>query len=55
MLNKEITLDEYVERAKQELDEFKQEWIEHHKEDPENWPMHLGEVDWMEQELTHRF
>jgi hypothetical protein len=55
MLNKEITLNEYVEKAKQELDKFKQEWSEHHNEDPRNWPMCLGEVEWMEQELSHRF
>lgn len=55
MRNKEITLDEYVEKAKQELDKFKQEWIEQHKEDPRNWPMRLGEGEWIQQELSHRF
>ena len=54
-MSKSITIDEYVEKCKKELDEFEQIWKKENKKDPENWPMEMPEVEWGDHELTQRF
>lgn len=50
-----MTLEEYVKRAKMELDEFEAQWKQDHSRDPKNFPMELQEDEWKEQELAVRF
>ena len=50
-----MTIDEYVQKAKDELDEFADLWQEEHRADPNNWPLDFSEEEWAEQELAHRF
>ena len=46
---KEETLDEFVARAKSEVDKFAEEWRKGRETDPEHWPMSLPPGDWDEQ------
>lgn len=50
-----MTLEEYVEISKKELDEFKENYLLDHKNDPENWHLEMGDGEWVEQELSFRF
>ena len=50
-----MTIDEYVEKAKSELDNFRTKWLLAHENDPENWPLDLDEGAWGQQELDERF
>lgn len=50
-----MTLEEYVKRAKMELDEFESQWKQDYSRDPRNFSMELQEDEWEEQELAARF
>jgi len=50
-----MELIEYIKKAKQELDDFAQEYLKGHESEPELWPLDMDEVDWGDQELTSRF
>lgn len=50
-----MTLQEYVEKAKAELDRFKENWLEENWKSPSAWPLDLEESEWEEQELSDRF
>ena len=53
-MEKEITLEEYLEIVRQEIEEFKEKYIEGHEQDPKNFPLKMAEGDWNEQELAFR-
>ena len=48
-----MTLDEYVEKAKKELDDFKKEYLKEYAKDPKNWPLEMDEGEWDEQENAY--
>lgn len=55
-----MSLDEYIEQAKRELDEFRAFYLSSRElcnpDRAENhWPLDLSEGEWGEQELAHRF
>lgn len=50
-----MTLEEYVEMVKKDLDEFESNWKNSHESDPENWPMEMNEGNWDEQLLSYKF
>ena len=50
-----MTLDEYIEESKAELDKFREHYKQENKKDPENWPLEAEDIDWAEQELGFRF
>ena len=53
-MENEITLEEYLERARQEIETFKEWYIESHEQASKNFPLKMTESDWNEQELTFR-
>jgi len=50
-----MTLREYIELAKKELDSFEETWIEESENNPSFYPMEMDEGEWVEQELAIRF
>jgi len=44
-----LNLQEYVEIAKKEIDDFKKEWEESSKKDPSNYPETMCIEDWEDQ------
>lgn len=50
-----MTVQEYVAKAKAELDAFQKNWEEKMIEEPQNYPAELEEGDWGDQELADRF
>jgi len=48
-----MTVSEYVQMAKKELDEFEAKWII--GEENDNWPHDLDEGEWCDQEMAVRF
>ena len=53
-MESEITLEEYLEIVRQEIEEFKERYVEGHEQDPKNFPLKMTEGDWNEQELAFR-
>ena len=53
-MENEITLEEYVETIRQELERFKEKYTEWHKIEPDIFPLKMDEGDWNEQELSFR-
>ena len=53
-MENEITLKEYLERVRQEIEKFKERYIESHEQAPKNFPLVMTESDWNEQELAFR-
>ena len=53
-MGKEITLEEYLEIIRQEMEKFKERYIEGHEQAPKNFPLKMTEGDWNEQELAFR-
>ena len=53
-MESEITLEEYLEIVRQEMEKFKEEYIECHKIDPKNFSLKMTESDWNEHELNFR-
>ena len=53
-MESEITLEEYLEIVRQEIEEFKERYVEGHEQDPKNFPLKMAEGDWNEQELAFR-
>ena len=53
-MGKEITLEEYLEIVRQEMEKFKEKYIEGHEIEPKNFPLKMTEGDWNEQELAFR-
>ena len=45
----DLTLEEFTERMKLEVTEFRQNWEDENKLDPEGWPMRMSEEDWFKQ------
>jgi hypothetical protein len=50
-----MTVDEYVEKSKIELDNMAKMFKDNHEKDPNGWPVEMEEDDWTEQELAARF
>jgi hypothetical protein len=50
-----VTIHEYVEKAKKELDDMVEEYEKGNKASPIMWPLEAGEGEWVEQELAARF
>lgn len=48
-----MTVSEYVQMAKKELDGFEARWII--GEENDNWPKDLDFRDWVDQEVAVRF
>ncbi len=44
-----MTFDEFIKREKERVTRFESFWRRHAKENSVEWPMNLGEADWMEQ------
>lgn len=53
-MESEITLEEYLEIVRQEIEEFKERYVEGHEQDSKNFPLKMTEGDWNEQELAFR-
>ena len=53
-MESEITLEEYLEIVRQEIEEFKERYVEGHEQDPKTCPLKMTEGDWNEQELAFR-
>lgn len=45
-----ISLEEYINLRKGELESFYGHWLAQHQEDPDNWPLEMNYPDWSEQE-----
>lgn len=50
-----MTLEEYVESAKKEIDKFQRQWEKGRKKNPENYPEELDKDEWRDQEHVYRF
>ena len=50
-----MKLNEYIEQAKIELDDFKYLYELGHAENPERWPMEMDDSEWGELELDSRW
>lgn len=50
-----MTVQEYVAKAKAELDAFQKNWEDKMKTEPDNYPADLDEGEWGDQELASRF
>lgn len=50
-----MTLEEYATLAKVEIDKMVSDYMEEHKNNPDNWPLDRTEADWGEEELMQRF
>ena len=50
-----MTLDEYIDKSKEELETLRKHYKEMSELDPENWPFEMNEGEWSEQELGYRF
>lgn len=48
-------IDEYIEKAKRELDAMRELFLANHKESPDMWPLEMAEGEWVENELSERF
>jgi hypothetical protein len=46
---KEITLDDFIDRAIDHVRTFAKVWRENMDENPEDWPYNLPEAEWWEQ------
>lgn len=44
--DKEITLDNYMARVREALDDFEREHREGHEDSPESWPLKMRLGDW---------
>lgn len=47
----EISLIQFVNQRKAELDKFAEQWLENNCHNPDDWPVYLPKADWEEQEL----
>lgn len=50
-----MTIVEYAEKAKKEIDDMVLMYVKENKKDPNNWPLDLPVGEWGEQELNIRF
>jgi hypothetical protein len=50
-----MTIDEYVEKAKKEIDGMAKLFKDNHEMAPERWLLEMEEDDWMDQEFAIRF
>jgi len=50
-----MKLEDYIEKAKKELDDLQNQFVESNKKDPDMWPLEMEETDWGDQELAARF
>lgn len=48
----EISVDEYVENRKQELERFRVNWKRLEQEQPDEYPSMMEDGDWFEQETA---
>lgn len=44
-----MTLIEYIDQCKKDLDDFEQIWVSKNKKYPDNWPLSLSKSEWDEQ------
>lgn len=47
----EISLIEFINKRKNELDRFAAQWMLNAQQEPEDWPLFLELVEWKEQEV----
>lgn len=47
------TLEQFVERVKQELGDFEKNWRDNHSVAPKSWPMTMSSGDWDDQFSSH--
>ena len=50
-----MTLDEYIDKSKKELETLRKHYKDMLELDPENWPCEMPEGEWNQQELDYRF
>lgn len=43
-----MTLDEFMVELRMTADVFQWQWLEHHKLDPDVWPLDMDAGDWYE-------
>ena len=48
-----MKLEEFIKKLHEEVDEFKEYYLQERKKDPKNWPLKFEEVDWFEQFITY--
>ena len=46
-----ISLVDFINQRKNELDKFAQDWLSNAEINPADWPLFLERVEWDEQEL----
>lgn len=44
-----MTLEEFIEVVRKEVEAFKTDWLEHQQIEPEGFPTEMDEEDWWEQ------
>ena len=49
-----MKIEEYVDKAKKELDEFRKWYIEENEKNSETFPLKMEEGDWYDQKLLWR-
>lgn len=49
-----MTINEYIEKAKNELDSMNATFKENNQKDPDHWPLEMTEEEWVEQEIAIR-
>lgn len=47
----DISIIEFINQRKQEIEKFGADWMLKAKDDPDNWPLFLPRAEWDEQEL----
>lgn len=47
-----MNLIEFINKRKQELDSFANDWMLGSKDDPDNWPLFMDRGEWDEQEMS---
>lgn len=50
-----MTLDEFLQESRKQLDQFERTWKEGQVNDPDSFPSDLPEADWYEQFLSSLF
>ena len=53
-MESKITLEKYLKIVREDIEEFKERYVEGHEQDPKNFPLKMTENEWNEQELAFR-
>ena len=51
-MSQKISLREYIQNRRKELDAFEAHWVSQSEINPEDWPGELDEGEWFEQEVA---